>query len=523
MRLPPIFLAPTLVLIPTLAAAAAWRDESATRIPQDINAGSTMDMTMADLDSDGDLDLVLAKEFQPNQFLRNDGSNRFSVVGGAFGTLPEDSEDIATGDFDRDGDLDVVFVSEDTNANELWRNSGLGRFTLVPNALPAATRSNAVQAGDIDGDGDLDLVISRNTARELVLVNNGTGTFADASATWMPDVVDTTQDLKLVDLDGDGDLDLIAANESAGGGRNRLYLNLGTRFADETTTRLPAPGFPESSRKVSIADVDGDGDRDLLFANVDGSPAAPSGNRLLLNSGSGTFTDASATHLPVYRATTMDAEFADIDGDGDADLLLGDFQRPLKAWRNDGTGRFADTTASELGDLSVPRSSIGLFHFTDGQTLYLFDAGYQDLDRMLVRIRAPRLDPRYTGAFYNPAQNGHGFQFYVLENQVALTWFTFDTDGSTRWVVAQGPIPEAGNDTATLAAFRGKGMVFGAFDPAQYQLEPWGTIHWRTIDCDHAEARYDAVVNGANGLPLGTGTIPLVRLVRVPGLDCRTP
>lgn len=503
--------------------AAPWRDESAARIPQDIEAGSTMDVAMADLDGDGDLDLVLAKEFRPNQFLRNDGQNRFAVIGSAFGNLNEDSEDIAIGDFDRDGDPDVVFVSEDTSINQYWKNNGQGQFSPSASELPRNTISNAVQAGDIDRDDDLDLIISRNTARELVLLNNGAGVFSDASTTWMPDVIDTTQDLKLVDLDADGDLDLVAGNESIAGGRNRLYVNLGTRFADETAARIPIDGPGESTRKVSIADVDRDGDPDLFFANTGNSPSATTRNRLLINNGGAVFTDQSNQRLPVFLRTTMDAEFFDVESDGDADVVLGDFQHPLQLWRNDGQGRFTDDTLAEFGGLAVSRSSIGLFRFAQGGQHFLFDAGYQDLDRMLVRSTAPRLDSRFTGAFYNPAQNGHGFQFYVLEDQIAVTWFTFDTDGSTRWVVAQGPIPEAGNDTATLATFRGKGMVFGTFDPAQYQLESWGTLFWRTIDCDRAEVRYESSINGANGQPLGSGTIALQRLVRIPGLDCRTP
>lgn len=511
-----------LLLAPAVLAQSPFRDESSTRIPQDINAGSTMDIAMADLDSDGDDDLVLAKEFRPNQFLRNDGQNRFSVVAEAFGTRNEDSEDIAIGDFDRDGDLDVVFVSEDTTGNEFHRNSGLGRFTFVANVIPNNTNSNAVIAGDLDRDNDLDLVISRNSARELVLLNNGTGAFTDASATWMPEVVDTTQDLKLLDVDGDGDLDLIAGNESANSGRNRLYVNTGTRFQDETTARIPAAGYPESTRKVSFADVDRDGDLDLFFANADGSTQAFTAYRLLFNNGQGVFSDVTQARLPAFRRLSMDAEFSDLDQDGDLDLVVADFQQNLQVLRNNGQAVFSDASQAFLGNLVQQRSSIGVFLFTSGNTRYLFDAGYQDVDRLLAQSTAPRLDSRYTGAFYNPAQNGHGFQFYVLEDQIALTWFTFDTDGSTRWVVAQGPIPEAGDDTAVLQAFRGQGMVFGSFDPSQYQLQPWGMIRWRTIDCDHAEVRYESTLNGANGQPLGSGTIALQRLVRIPGLDCRS-
>ncbi|AVP98669.1 hypothetical protein C7S18_16395 [Ahniella affigens] len=511
-----------LVTTKVTLAQNPFQDESNARIPTDLNAGSTMDIAMADLDSDGDDDLVLAKEFRPNQFLQNDGQNRFSAIGGAFGDRVEDSEDIAIGDFDRDGDLDVVFVSEDTTGNEFYRNSGLGRFTFVAGVIPNNTNSNAVVAGDLDRDNDLDLVISRNTARELVLLNNGVGNFTDASNTWMPDVVDVTQDLKLIDIDNDQDLDLIAGNEAANGGRNRLYINTGTRFIDETSTRIPAAGYAEATRKVSFADVDRDSDIDLFFANADGSSTAYTAYRLLFNNGQGVFTDVTRDRLPAFRRLSMDAEFSDLDQDGDLDLVVADFQQNLQVLANDGTAHFTDASAAFLGNLVQPRSSIGVFLFESANTRYLFDAGYQDVDRLLVQSKAARLDSRYSGGFYNPAQNGHGFQFYVLEDQIALTWFTFDTDGSTRWVVAQGAIPEAGDDTAELQAFRGAGMVFGTFDPSQYQLQPWGTIRWRTIDCDHAEVRYESVVNGANGQPLGNGTIPVARLVRIPGLDCRS-
>ncbi|MBK8285233.1 MAG: VCBS repeat-containing protein [Ahniella sp.] len=445
-----------LSLATSMAAAAPWQDESSTRIPQDLAAGSSMDIALADLDRDGDLDLILAKEFFPNQLLRNEGDFRFAAIPGAFGSRNEDSEDIALGDYDKDGDLDVVFVSEDSSGNQYFRNNGSGVFTAAVGALPGNTTSNAVQAGDLDRDGDLDLVISRNSARELVLLNAG-GAFTDASTTWMPDVIDTTQDLKLVDIDGDLDLDLVAGNEAVGGGRNRLYANQGNRFTDVSTAQLPSAGFAENTRKVSVADVDRDGDPDLYFANADGSADSPTGNRLLINNGQGVFSDQSAARLPVFRHTSMDAEFTDFDGDGDLDLFVADFSRALKALRNDGQGRFSDATAAVLGSVAEPRSSIGLLTFETPEARFLFDAGYNDVDRLLRQPKTLRLDSRYTGAFYNPAQNGHGFQFYVLENQIALTWFTFDTDGSTRWVVAQGPIPAEGVATATLAAFPGQG------------------------------------------------------------------
>ncbi|MCC7247517.1 MAG: alpha/beta fold hydrolase, partial [Lysobacter sp.] len=204
-------------------------NDSARWLPDGAGKGRTMDIAQGDADGDGDLDLFLAKEFEANVLLRNDGG-RYALAEGALPVGQEDSEDAVLADFDGDGDLDAIVPSEDTANNEYVLNDGHGAFVASPHALPTKTESNAGIAGDIDGDGDIDVILSRNAARELVLRNDGKGRFEDASATWMPEVIDVTQDLKLVDIDGDGDLDLIAGNEPAMGGRNRLYINTGTSF-----------------------------------------------------------------------------------------------------------------------------------------------------------------------------------------------------------------------------------------------------------------------------------------------------
>ena len=141
------------------AAGVRFIDMSETGLPGGLD-DTAMDAQAADLDGDGDLDLVVAIEFGRNVILVNDGSGFFSDESAA--RLPQpinDSEDIAIADFDRDGDPDIVFVSEDDFVNEYYWNDGDGFFTDVSGLLPANGVSNAIEWADLTGDGAADLLV----------------------------------------------------------------------------------------------------------------------------------------------------------------------------------------------------------------------------------------------------------------------------------------------------------------------------------------------------------------------------
>ena len=302
---------------------------------------NTMDIETADIDADGDPDLVLAMEFKPNIILINDGSGKFTNESSA--RLPQvvhDSEDIAIADFDRDGDLDIVFVSEDDRVHEYYLNNGKGFFTDNSARFPITSVANAVDVADFDKDGDADLVLG-NDGQDLFLVNDGKGNFTDESRTRMPVDQAVTQDVQSADLDADGDLDLILGNEDG----NRLYLNDGKAvFTDATNGRLPLAN--EETRKIRLADVDGDKDLDAFVCNVDFGKQKDKSDRLLINNGKGVFKDETAARFKAFNDLhTGDVGFADLDGDKDVDLVIATvFGGYLQICLNDGKGNFTEVT-----------------------------------------------------------------------------------------------------------------------------------------------------------------------------------
>ena len=326
---------------------------------------STMDVKAADLDNDGDLDLVLAGEFQANTILINDGTGRFSHARNAISALSDelmklppgapvflkeghDSEDIAIADLDGNGTLDIVIVSEDDvrigrkEVHEYYINRGDGSFDRREGALPDS-EANGVDAADVNGDGAIDLYIC-GAEQDQLLINDGKGGFTDQTKQRLPEESYTGQDVKLVDVTGDGKVDIVVGNE----GGHLLFVNNGEGlFRDETKSRIPSIANVEA-RKVTPVDFDHDGDLDLYFSHVGWispgtkTPRDPQ-DRLLLNDGTGVFEDVSKKYLHEDSLTTLDAKFLHLDDDQHEELIQINFGLTRVLSRRD-SDRFVDIT-----------------------------------------------------------------------------------------------------------------------------------------------------------------------------------
>ena len=349
-----------------------FQDATATHLPQDPDLHA-LGSTMADMDGDGDLDVLVAVEHGVNRLYINNGKGKLTYKEGAFGKGSYDSEHVIATDFNKDGILDAVFIAEDDQNHQLFYGNGNNNFTDVSYRLLKKSEGNALAVADFNNDGLPDILIGntgelrekgkpRADNRNILLINkeDNPGTFRDESKKRLPGLQDDTQGLGLADLDGDGDFDMVIANENP---PNRLLMNDGNGVFIEKAENLELV-TPMETRQVHIEDFDNDGDKDLLFLNLtsnnhdwDKDPQV----RILLNDGAGKFTDETIARLPYNTFSVYEGITIDLNEDKAMDIVLAPIQIPgfvplqFRAYINDGKGHFTDET-----EKYIPKESKGL-------------------------------------------------------------------------------------------------------------------------------------------------------------------
>jgi tetratricopeptide (TPR) repeat protein len=366
--------------------SVTFADASAEALPAELRAAGAAHLaSLADLDGDGALDLLVASEVGLRVY-RND-KGRFTAAGaGALGRGPFRA--VVAGDYDNDGTTDVLALGP--GALALFRGRGGLRFEDVTAAAALgapAPATRAVAFSDFDHDGDLDVVAGR------LWRNNGNGTFADVTAA--AGLAEAGAPLAIVptDFDNRRDVDLVVATAS---GPVRLYRNMrdgtfrdvagevgltgaavglaaadvnkddftdlylpaaagaGTLALSDGRGRFsaaPAAAALAGARAAQFLDYDGDGLLDLV-ALTGGGP------KLLRNTG-GAWTDVSGAALAGLGAAAGTAlATGDLDADGDTDVVVALGSGALRLWRNDGGNRHASLRVRLSGQVSN-RSSVG--------------------------------------------------------------------------------------------------------------------------------------------------------------------
>ncbi|HEY9421853.1 MAG TPA: CRTAC1 family protein [Thermoanaerobaculia bacterium] len=372
-----------------------WTDRSGIKVTTYGNGG-----TAGDVDGDGDLDLFVTG-FVADQLFRNNGDGTFTDVTAKAGVSdPFWSTSAAFADPDHDGDLDLYvanYVDFSTSNHKFcgdrqrnlrgychpdvynglphrfYRNRGDGTFE---DATKAAGLSGAVGPGlgvvfgDMDNDGWEDLYVANDTKPNFLFRNQGKGTFEDMSLLSGTSVGENGQPeagmgVDVGDYDGDGLQDIVVTNFELE--TNALYRNLGgAAFVD---SRSPA-GVAEPSLMflafgVAFADLDQDGDLDLVVANghindnahefLQGSQYRQR-NQVFENMGNGKFREDKATGMDVVRVSRGLAT-GDLDGDGDLDVAIVDSNEPAEVYEN--TSAAGNWLQVDLAALTGNRFGIG--------------------------------------------------------------------------------------------------------------------------------------------------------------------
>ena len=286
-------------------------------------------VAVGDVDGDGWADLYFARLDGPNALYRNLGGWRFEEITDSAGVAAPDrpSTGATMADLDGDGDLDLL-VTAMGGPNAAFLNDGSGRFTEVTEeaGLAARTGSTTMALADTDGDGDLDLYIGNYKRRsvtdiyppqqrifERVIVREGE-TFSV-----VPEFQDhykvVIQDDRLVRLEY-GEPDQFYLNDGAGRFTPMSFTD--GAFLDEDGQ--PLQEEPDNwALTARFQDVNGDGAPDLYVCNDFESP-----DHFYLNDGTGRFRAIAPLAVRKTSLSTMSVDFSDIDHDGTLDFFMTD-------------------------------------------------------------------------------------------------------------------------------------------------------------------------------------------------------
>lgn len=343
------------------------------------HTGYGMGCTYGDYDNDGDLDLYVTN-LGANVLYRNEGDGKFrDVTAEAHVGSAQWGASTAFADYNGDGFLDLFVVNyiawsveQETDCrsagNErthcapnnynapavdvLYRNNGDGTFTDVSSATRLDTESGnglGIACGDFDRDRRVDFYVANDGMPNRLWLNKGDH-FEDEAllagcALNMNGIAEAGMGVSVLDVEPDGDLDLFMVHIRVE--TNTLYLNNGGWFEDVTaTTGLSAPSIGFTGFGVSFADFDNDANLDLYIANGgvamgdakfrDDDPYAEP-NLLFRRNDKGMFEEVEPRGgtSPMLIETSRGVAVADLDNDGDMDIVIVNKDGPLHMLRNE--------------------------------------------------------------------------------------------------------------------------------------------------------------------------------------------
>jgi uncharacterized protein (DUF2141 family) len=309
-------------------------------------AGVGTAVAVADVNGDGKLDVLMVEQCSDNActmsglhvFLGNgDGTFHAAMINYLAGF---EATSLAVADVNRDGKLDVVVANaclthypckSGVGGLDVVLGNGDGTFGPAVSYSSGGPSATSVAIGDVNRDGKLDLIVANcgdincshaNPGTVAVLAGNGDGTF-QAAVSFGSGGLDSTG-VAVADVNGDGNLDLLVANSCDVAPPN-CFNGIVSVLLGHGDGTFNAPVTYHASGKhakpIEVADVNGDGKLDLLVGACYGSSNCASGSvAVLLGNGDGTFQSAMGYQV-VGGSSAIALALADLNGDGKLDVL----------------------------------------------------------------------------------------------------------------------------------------------------------------------------------------------------------
>ncbi len=322
----------------TSGDGSAWRARTISKA-----ASFAQSVFAADVDGDGHVDVLSASE-------RGDRITWYENAAGDGSAWPaheitasaDGARSVFAADMDGDGDIDALSASRDDDKIAWYDNTQGNGSVWKEHVISAkADGAHAVFAADVDGDGDNDALSASEDDDKVAWYENRTGDGSTWKEWIITEKADSAHSVYAADVDGDGDVDVISAS----------YLDDTVAWHENTDGKgaawkaHPISTSADAAMSVVAADLDGDGDLDVLSASGNDDTVAWHEN----TAGNG----SAWTSRTISRA--IDAPFsvhaADLDGDGDVDALSASFFDDTIAWYRNGSGK-APTAPAETKSAS---------------------------------------------------------------------------------------------------------------------------------------------------------------------------
>jgi len=266
---------------------------------------------------------------------------------------------IAFADVDNDGDQDVLITGSDNGSiAKLYTNDGNGNFTEVSGTPFEGVSQSSIAFADVDNDNDQDVLITgySNQSISKLYTNDGNGNFTEALDTPFQGV--HVSSIAFADVDNDGDQDVLITG--LGHIPPRLYYVISKLYTNDGfgnfTEVLDTPFQDVGHSSIAFADVDNDGDQDVLITGAKSGTVRIA--KLYINDGFGNFTEDYST--PFEGVVGGSIAFADVDSDNDQDVLItgqgewdgSSYGKVAKLYINDGFGNFPEVLDTPFDPVS---------------------------------------------------------------------------------------------------------------------------------------------------------------------------